>query len=118
MYMPDLLRCIYSLILLLFVDSNGRITALGGYYENSGPYLLICNIGGISCHVTFTGTYSVNANGTGTASLNATPDAASLAKGCQGGASALSLAIANGGTSVILASQSATGTSLVTAAKQ
>jgi hypothetical protein len=95
---------------------SGVVTADGNGNITSGEETV--NIGGISCHATLTGTYSVNANGTGIATVTATPDAASVAKGCIGGTGDLSLAIANGGAGLILASQNANSTTVATAAKQ
>ena len=76
------------------------------------------NVGGVSCHVALSGTYTVNSNGTGTAAVTVTPDATSAAKGCGSGTANLSLALANGGTSLVLASQDASSVTVVTAIKQ
>ena len=91
-------------------DGNGNIT--------SGDETL--NIGGtVSCHATLTGTYSVNTNGTGTATATVTMDAASQAKGCgTSSTSHFTLAIGNGGSTVIIAEQDTGGTFVATAIKQ
>jgi hypothetical protein len=95
---------------------SGVVTADGNGGITSGEETL--NVGGISCHATLTGTYSINANGTGIATVTATPDSASVAKGCIGGTGDLSLAIANGGVGLILASQGPNSVTVATAAKQ
>lgn len=97
---------------------TGVVTADGAGRLTGGEETV--NVGGVvSCHGTFTGTYSVNANGTGTATINAVLDSASIAKGCVvAGSSTLSLALANNGATLILADLSPGGTGLVTATKQ
>lgn len=90
------------------LDGNGNITA----GEETA------SISGTSCRVLITGTYTVTANGTGTANMNLTPDSPSAAIGCQASAATLSLALANGGASLVLAGEGPNGVSLVTAIKQ
>jgi len=63
------------------------------------------NVNGLSCHVILTGTYTIDPDGAGTAILDLTPDAASLAKNCQPVATRFSLAITGGGQQIILAGQ-------------
>ena len=90
------------------LDGNGNISA-GDETEN---------IGGTLCHGTFSGTYSVNSNGTGTATITTTEDAASQARGCgPGGTGSANLALANGGSQLVLANQNSNVT-LITAVKQ
>src|SRR5258708_23938937 len=87
---------------------TGVVTADGNGNLTGGEETV--NIGGISCHATFTGTYSVNANGTGTVTLNTTLDADSIARGCTVGASTVSsLALANNGGTLVVASQGSGG---------
>ena len=93
---------------VVVADGNGNIT--------SGEETV--NIGGTSCHSTLTGTYSINANGTGSVAVTITPDAASIANGCLGGAADLSLALTNGGAGVILAGQGSNAVTVATAARQ
>lgn len=77
------------------------------------------NINGASCHSTFTGTYSVSTNGTGTATITSFADAASIARGCAVSSTGpLSLAIGNSGNTLILAGQSAFSVTVATAVKQ
>lgn len=76
------------------------------------------NIGGILCHGTFTGTYSVNSNGTGTATTALTVDSPSAGRGCVGSTSQLSLAIASGGNNLVLSGQNASSVVVYTAVKQ
>lgn len=98
------------------VGGSGVATADGNGNIASGEETV--NIGGISCHSTFTGTYSVNANGTGSATVNVTEDGASQAKGCLGGTTNLSFAIGNAGSTLILADQDSGGTEVLTGIKQ
>lgn len=93
---------------VITADGNGNLTG-GEETENDG---------GISCHLSLAGTYTVNSNGAGTATVTVTPDAASVAKGCGGGVADLSLALGNAGSSLILAGQDANSVSVVTAIKQ
>jgi hypothetical protein len=97
---------------------TGVVTADGNGNFTGGDETV--NIGGVvSCHATFTGTYSINANGTGTVTLNTVLDAASIAKGCiVTGPIPNSLAIASGGATIILSSQGPGGTLLATATRQ
>lgn len=98
------------------VGGSGVATADGNGNITSGEETV--NVGGISCHSTFTGTYSVNANGTGSATVNVTEDGVSQAKGCLGGTTNLSFAIGNGGATLILADQDSGGTQVLTGIKQ
>lgn len=93
---------------VITADGNGNLTA-GEETEN---------IGGISCHVALAGTYTVNTNGTGSASVTVTPDAASVVRGCGGGTASLTLALANGGSSLVLASLDSNAVTVLTAIKQ
>ena len=90
------------------LDGNGNVTA--------GEETV--NLGGILCHATFSGTYTVNTNGTGSASITSVVDAASASRGCVGGTSSLNLAIGAGGNTLILSGQSASAVTLYTAVKQ
>lgn len=73
---------------------------------------------GVSCHATFSGNYSITADGTGTATVNVSPDSASVAKGCLSGQATFTLAIGNSGSSLVLASQGPLGVFLATGIKQ
>jgi hypothetical protein len=63
------------------------------------------NVNGLSCHVALSGTYSIDPDGAGSAILDLTPDAASLAKNCQPLATRFSLALTGGGQQIIMAGQ-------------
>lgn len=93
---------------VIVADGTGNLTS-GEETDNNG---------GIMCHSTLTGSYSVNANGTGSALVNVTPDTASVGRGCVPGVAQLSLAIANNGASLILASQGPNSVTVVTALRQ
>src|SRR5262249_42199026 len=55
------------------------------------------NDGGTICTATVTGTYSVNPDGSGSATLSQTPDAASVARGCPTITFQVALALSGGG---------------------
>jgi hypothetical protein len=76
-------------------DGKGNITA--------GQLTL--NVNGVSCHSTLNGTYTVNADGSGTLTLILTEDPASSAKNCQSLATHFSLALTDGGRQILLAQQ-------------
>ena len=83
----------------------GVVTADGKGNISAGEST--ANIGGTICHLTsISGTYSVNSDGTGTASITGTLDPQSISNGCASGQSTLFLAIANGGNTVLLVNQS------------
>lgn len=66
------------------------------------------NVTGNSCHGTLTGSYTIDADGSGAATLFLTEDAASSAKNCQPLATHYSLALTNGGQEILIAEQDAT----------
>ncbi len=102
---------------LLSSASSGVLTADGNGNLISGEETV--NNGLMSCHGTFSGTYSINANGTGTAITHGVLDAPSIAAGCRnGGTSHYSLALSNGGSQVAFAEQDLTLVSSGIATKQ
>ena len=86
-------------------DGAGQITA-GELTENSQS---------LSCHGTFSGTYSVNTNGTGMLTTTSAPDTASAAKGCQAETIQFALALAQNGQQMSLTARtnSLLGTTVV-----
>lgn len=78
-------------------DGNGKITA--------GQLTL--NVNGISCHSTLDGTFSINADGSGSLTLVMNEDPASLAKNCQSLILHFSLALTDGGRRILMAQQDA-----------
>jgi hypothetical protein len=93
---------------VITADGNGKITA--------GEETL--NVGGLSCHGTVSGSYTINADGSGDATLFLTEDATSSAKGCQALAAHYSLALTNGGQQILMAEQDASAVATGVAAKQ
>jgi hypothetical protein len=75
----------------------GAITfdGAGGFKGNA-----TMNDGGTICTATVTGTYSINADGSGSATLTQTPDAASAAHGCTTINFPVALALSGGGAQV------------------
>lgn len=76
-------------------DGNGNITA--------GQ--LTIDVNGVSCHSTLTGTFSINADGSGTLTLVVNQDRASLSKNCQSQVAHFSLALTDGGRRILMAQQ-------------
>ena len=90
----------FSLLTLGAVGS-GVITADGNGNITAGEET--ANVAGLSCHGTLNGSYTVNADGSGAATMFVTQDAASSAKGCQPLATHFSLALTNGGQQILMA---------------
>jgi len=76
------------------------------------------NDGGTICTATVTGTYSINADGSGSATLTQTPDAASVAHGCTTITFQVALALSGGGAQVQFVETSSTETASGLALKQ
>jgi hypothetical protein len=93
---------------VITADGNGKITA--------GEETV--NVGGLSCHGSVTGVYTVNGDGSGDATLFLAEDSVSSAKGCQALAPHYSLALTNGGQQILMAEQDATAVATGVAAKQ
>jgi hypothetical protein len=66
------------------------------------------NDGGTICTATVTGTYSINSDGSGSATLTQTPDAASTARGCTTISFQVALALSGGGAQVQFVETSST----------
>ena len=107
----------YGLSILTFgAAASGVITADGDGKITAGQETV--NAGGLSCHGTLSGSYNIDADGSGDATLFLTEDAASSAKGCQALAAHYSLALTNGGQQILMAEQDATVVATGVAAKQ
>jgi len=107
----------YGLSILTFgAAASGVITADGNGNKTAGQETV--NAGGLSCHGTVSGSYTINADGSGDANLFLTEDAASSAKGCQALAAHYSLALVNGGQEILIAEQDATVVATGVAVKQ
>jgi hypothetical protein len=92
---------------VITADGNGNITG-----EETA------NVAGLSCHGTLTGSYTVEADGAGAATIFLTEDATSSAKGCQPLATHFSLALTDGGRQILMAEQDATVVATGVATKQ
>ena len=103
-------------ILTLGAAASGVITADGIGKITAGQETI--NVGGLSCHGTLSGSYNINTDGSGDATLFLTEDAASSAKGCQALAAHYSLALTNGGQEILIAEQDATVVATGVAVKQ
>lgn len=103
-------------ILTLGAVASGVITADGNGNITAGEET--ANVAGLSCHGTLSGSYTVNADGSGAATLFLTEDAISSAKGCQPLAAHFSLALTNGGQQILMAEQDATAVATGVADKQ
>lgn len=66
------------------------------------------NDGGTICSATVTGTYSINPDGSGSATVTQTPDAVSTARGCTTITFRVALALSGGGAQVQLVETSST----------
>ena len=107
----------YGLSMLTFgAAASGVITADGNGKITAGEETL--NAGGLSCHGTLSGSYTINADGSGDATVFLTEDAASSAKGCQALAAHYSLALTNGGQEILIAEQDAAVVATGVAVKQ
>jgi hypothetical protein len=107
----------YGLSMLTFgAAASGVITADGNGKITAGEETL--NAGGLSCHGTLSGSYTINADGSGDATVFLTEDAASSARGCQALAAHYSLALINGGQQILIAEQDAAVVATGVAAKQ
>lgn len=107
----------YGLSILTFgAAASGVITADGNGKITAGQETV--NVGGLSCHGTLTGSYNINADGSGDATLFLTEDAISSAKGCQALAAHYSLALTNGGQEILIAEQDAAVIATGVAVKQ
>jgi hypothetical protein len=93
---------------VITTDGNGKIIA--------GEETL--NAGGLSCHGTVSGSYTVNPDGSGDATVFLTEDAPSSARGCQALAAHYSLALVNGGQEILIAEQDAAVVATGVAVKQ
>jgi hypothetical protein len=93
---------------VITTDGNGKIIA--------GEETV--NVGGLSCHGTISGSYTINADGSGDATVFLTEDAASSARGCQALAAHYSLALVNGGQEILIAEQDAAVVATGVAVKQ
>jgi len=103
-------------ILTLGAAASGVITADGNGKIAAGQETV--NVGGLSCHGTVSGSYNINSDGSGDATLFLTEDQASSAKGCQALAAHYSLALVNGGEEILIAEQDATVVATGVAVKQ
>jgi hypothetical protein len=107
----------YGFSILTFgAVASGVITADGNGKITEGQETL--NAGGLSCHGTLSGSYTINADGSGEATLFLTEDAISSAKGCQALAAHYSLALTNGGQQILIAEQDAAVVATGVAARQ
>jgi hypothetical protein len=107
----------YGFSILTFgAVASGVITADGNGNIIVGRETV--NVGGLSCHGTLSGSYTINADGSGGATLFLTEDAISSAKGCQPLAAHYSLALTNGGQQILIAEQDATVVATGVAVKQ
>jgi hypothetical protein len=107
----------YGFSILTFgAVASGVITADGNGEIIAGQETV--NAGGLSCHGTLMGSYKINADGSGAATLFLTEDAISSAKGCQALAPHYSLALTNGGQEIYMAEQDATVVATGVAARQ
>jgi len=103
-------------ILTLGAVASGVITAVGN--GNIAASEETANVGGLSCHGSLTGSYTINADGSGAATMFLTEDAISSAKNCQPLATHFSLALTNGGQQILMAEQDATIVATGIAVKQ
>lgn len=107
----------YGFSILTFgAVASGVITADGNGKIIAGEETV--NVGGLSCHGTLMGSYSINADGSGAATLFLTEDAISSAKNCQPLAAHYSLALTGGGQQILIAEQDATVVATGVAARQ
>lgn len=107
----------YGLSMLTFgAAASGVFTADGNGKITAGQETL--NAGGLSCHGELSGSYTINADGSGDATVFLAEDAASSAKGCQALAAHYSLALANGGQEILIAEQDAAVVATGIAVKQ
>ena len=107
----------YGFSILTFgAVASGVITADGNGNIIAGQET--ANVGGLSCHGTLAGSYTINADGSGAATMFLTEDAISSARGCQPLATHYSLALTNGGQQILMAEQDATVVATGVAAKQ
>ncbi len=75
----------------------------GGFKGNAAM-----NDGGAICTATVTGTYSINSDGSGSATVTQTPDAVSTARGCTTITFQVALALSDGGAQVQFVETSST----------
>ncbi len=75
----------------------------GGFKGNATT-----NDGGTICTATVTGTYSINSDGSGSATVTQTPDAVSTARGCTTITFQVALALSGGGAQVQFVETSST----------
>jgi hypothetical protein len=107
----------YGFSILTFgAVASGVITADGNGKIIAGQETV--NVGGLSCHGTLMGSYTIEADGSGSATLFLTEDAISSARGCQALAPHYSLALTNGGQQIYMAEQDATAVATGVAARQ
>jgi hypothetical protein len=107
----------YGFSILTFgAVASGVITADGNGKIIAGEETV--NVGGLSCHGTLMGSYTINADGSGAATLFLTEDAISSAKNCQPLAAHYSLALTGGGQQILIAEQDATAVATGVAARQ